>query len=75
MSKFTVHFTTVASTTVTVEADDHDEAIDKACNEVYVSLCHQCAGEADFGGEWEPEAVTDEAGKTVWEEKPLIRAT
>jgi hypothetical protein len=74
-NKYTVHFTTVASTTVQVEADDPDEAIDRAYNEVYVSLCHQCAHEMDLGGEWEAEAVTDESGKTLWEEKPYTRAT
>lgn len=67
MSAYIVHFVTPASTSVRIEADDAEEAVDKACDEVYVSLCHQCAGELDLAGEWEPEAVIDEAGELAWE--------
>jgi hypothetical protein len=72
MNTYTVHFTTVASTSLNVEAEDIEEAIDEACNEVYVTLCHQCAREMDLGGEWEPEAVFDRSGKLVWDSRSTV---
>lgn len=49
MAKYRVHFMTAASTSVEVEADSREEAVDVAFNEVHVSLCHQCAREVDLG--------------------------
>lgn len=57
MSTYTVCFVSTASTTVDVEADDPDEAIDKACQEVYVSICHQCNRNFELSGDWEPESA------------------
>ncbi|MGV8064590.1 hypothetical protein PJP13_24305 [Mycobacterium kansasii] len=64
--KYTVYLSGHAETSVTVEADDPDEAIDKACNAVHPFICHQCAREIDLGDEWEPNAVFTEGGDIVW---------
>lgn len=70
MNNYTVYFSTPAETFVKVQAEDVDEAIDAAWDEVHVTLCHQCAREVDMAGVWEPSAVIDDAtGKAVWEEK------
>ncbi len=66
--KYTVHFTSTASTSVTLEAGDPEEAIDKAYEELHVFVCHQCAEEFDIAGEWEPYVVDDENGREVWSE-------
>lgn len=60
MAEYTVPFTTVASTTVTVEADNYDDALDAAYNALPTGLCAQCSGwnnppGVEIGGEWEPE--------------------
>ena len=69
MPSYTVYFTTVGSTHVKVEASDPEEALDKAYDEVYVYLCHQCAHELDLGGEWEADSVYDnETNEEVWRE-------
>lgn len=70
MSNYTVYFTSVASASARVEADDYEEAIDSAWDEMPGSLCHQCAHWIEFSGEWEPDIVIDaETGDTVWEAK------
>lgn len=69
--RYSVSMSGYASTVVYVEADGPDEAREKAEQEVYVSLCHQCAGHADIGDEWEPTAVLDEDNETVWEKSYL----
>lgn len=74
MTEFNVYFTTVAGAPgVTVEADDYEEAIDKAYASADLpspgGLCHQCALQFDLSGEWEPESVSDADGKTVWERR------
>jgi len=54
-------FTTTASTVFDVpnRGQSREEAIEQACSEVYVSLCHQCAREVELG-DFEPEeADTD----------------
>lgn len=67
---YTVYFSQSAGTAVRdVEADDAEDAIDKAYDDLPGGLCHQCAARIDLAGDWEPEAVTDN-GKTVWERKP-----
>jgi hypothetical protein len=42
-------FTTTASHVEEVEADSPEEARDKAREQAYVSLCHQCAHHLDLG--------------------------
>ena len=49
MKKYIVFFPVFASASVEVEADDEDEAIDKAGEECYVGLCHHCARNLDVG--------------------------
>ncbi len=49
MNTYRVYFATEASSVVTVEAEDRDDAIDKAYERHYVSLCHQCAHEVELG--------------------------
>ncbi|QSM87561.1 hypothetical protein I3U44_17175 [Mycobacteroides abscessus subsp. bolletii] len=73
MSEYTVYFTTVASSPgITVEADDPEDAINKAWDSDDLpslgSICHQCARAFDLGGEWEPNAVECD-GKVVWSER------
>lgn len=74
MPEYTVYFSTTAgSPGVRVEADDPDEAIEKACNSNNLpslgSICHQCAPKFDMGGDWEPTHVFDADDKQVWGEK------
>ena len=70
MPEYTVTFTTVASVNVRVEADDVDDAIDKAWDDAAITLCHQCARKVEVGDELEPDRVFDEStGDTVWERK------
>lgn len=64
--RYTVHLNGFANTSVTVEADDHDEAIEKACNEARPFICHQCAKEVEVGDEWEPNAVFNADDEVVW---------
>lgn len=64
--KYTVYLSGFAETSVTVEADDPDEAAEKACNEAHPFICHQCAEEVQVGDEWEPNAVFNEDGDVVW---------
>ena len=72
MSKFTVYFTTPASMSVTVEAEDYDEAIETAWDKIarpgsFVYASHPRG--FDLAGEWEPECVVDDSDKTVWSER------
>lgn len=59
MSSYTFYFTTVMSASVTVEAEDAEEALDLAYEELPpVGLCAQCTGwgqqwNRDTGGDWE----------------------
>lgn len=70
MSEYTVHFVTCASTSVRVQAEDPDDAIDRAYGDVYASLCHQCSRQLEVAGDWEPECVIDEeSNDVVWERK------
>lgn len=64
--KYTVYLSGFAETWVTVEADDPDEAAEKACNEASPLICHQCSKEVQVGDEWEPNAVFNEDGDEVW---------
>lgn len=66
MAIFTLYFTQVMSTSVTVEADDYDSAIDAAYqseNMAPTGVCAQCSGwgqpwSIDTSGDWE----LDESG-------------
>lgn len=64
--KYTVALTSGATTVIDVEADTPEEAREKACEEAYVGLCHQCAHDVTVGDEWEPVEVTDDSGNVVW---------
>lgn len=64
--KYKVYLNGHASASVEVEADDIDEAREKAENEVYVSLCHQCAHEVEVSDDWETHSVYDESGQLAW---------
>lgn len=44
MAKYRVYLQTVASTTITVEAEDKDEALDLALSESMPRICAQCSG-------------------------------
>lgn len=77
--KYKVEFRGTATTTVTVEADDPEDARDKAWEELPGGLCIHCSGfaEASYNEdapfrEWpeamEPYEVTDDEGETVWKE-------
>ena len=70
MPKFTVYFETGASASATVEAEDYDEAIDKAHDEINGGLCAYCSGYGQgYGkdiGDFEVTEVADDDGKTVW---------
>jgi len=68
MPKYNVHLSTVVSATVTVEAEDAEQAIEAAYEEVPSEFCFQCSGhgqpwDLDMGGEW--EIATDGAGKEI----------
>jgi hypothetical protein len=69
MPKYRVYFTTGASSSVVVEAEDRSDAIDKASDEfAYPSICAQCSGWGqDYSmdlGEWEPD-MSDEGVEEV----------
>jgi len=72
MSKYTVHFTTTASLSITVDADDPDDAIgkadDKICSPGALVYASHPRG-FDMGGDWELDCVTDSAGAEVWGER------
>ncbi len=49
MPKYYVTFEVSASASIEVEADNPDEAEQKAEEEIHVSLCHQCARNIHLG--------------------------
>ena len=66
MTEYRVSFHAGASTTITVEADDEEAALDKAYDALPNSICAQCSGwgqkwSRDIG-EWE---VDDKAPEVV----------
>lgn len=74
MATYTVYLKTFAETAVKVEADDPDEAIDKAYNET-PTICAQCSGwghgySLEIGEVWDAYEVTDAEDKVVWEDRP-----
>lgn len=54
---FRIHWTTTASTTTEVEADDFDSALEASYELLPGSLCHQCAREYDVIDAWEEYAA------------------
>lgn len=72
MSEYTVWFSTPAEAAVTVQADDPDDAIEKAYNDLPGSLCHQCAHDYQVGGEWEPDVVLDGDSNEVWRSRERL---
>lgn len=79
MAQYEIYFTQTASTTVKVEADSFDEAVDAAYAEGHPSLCAQCSGWGresgiDLSGDWEADERTytvDGEYVTVPEEPPF----
>lgn len=73
MAKYRVHLKTYASTSVTVEADDESDAIDKAYDESLPTICAHCAGwgkeySLELGDEWEPSVGPNESELLAVEE-------
>ena len=66
MPKYRVYLQTVASTTIEVEAEDKDDAYDKATSGDLPTICAQCSGwgnsqNLDLGDVWEiPQDATIE---------------
>lgn len=52
MAKYRVVLSTNVTTTVVVEADSPEEAVEKAEEETDITLCHQCNREVEIGDEW-----------------------
>jgi hypothetical protein len=74
MATYTVYLKTFAETSVKVEAEDPDEAPDKAYD-VRPTICAQCSGwgrnyNLELGDVWEAYEVTDAEDKVVWEDRP-----
>ena len=73
MTQFTVHFTTTAEIAVKVEAEDYDEAIEKADDllgspSTLVYASHPRG--FDMAGVWEPDSVFDESTRAqVWKDR------
>jgi len=67
---YNVHLIETVSTTVTVDADSPEAAIDLAyeSNDMPGSMGYGAFGSAsvDEAGEWEAAAVTNENGDEVW---------
>lgn len=73
MSEYSVYFTQTVGVTVSVEADDIEDAIERAYDEAPGSICAQCSGwgrswDRDEDGELKLIAVSDESGNEVWSE-------
>lgn len=71
MPEFRVHMSAVSSFSVTVEADDYDEAIEKAYEEHAPNVCAQCScwgqkWSLDLGESFEAESV-DLDGEQVYD--------
>ncbi len=68
MTKYYVNIPWFASLHVTVEANSVKEAMEKALEEAYPSLCHQCSGGINLDGGPDDDHFTedcvDEAAKS-----------
>jgi len=72
MATYRVYLQTVASTTIEVEADDPDDAYEKAFDKRMPHICAQCSGwrggpNLELGDMWEiPEGMSvDEAVEEI----------
>jgi hypothetical protein len=71
MPKYIVYLTTGASTSVEVEADNPEQAEERAYAANLPTVCAQCAGMGsddpglDLSDAWEVSSVTDENGKEI----------
>lgn len=75
MAKFIVYLTTTASTSVEVDAEDADAAIDKAYASDMPTICAQCSGwgrdtSLEVSDNWDVSEVTDAEGKVVVFDEP-----
>lgn len=75
MAKYIVYLNTVASTSIEVEADNEDDAMEKAYDSGMPTICAQCSGwnqphNLDLGDEWEATDVQDADGRIVWTNRP-----
>ena len=71
MAKYTVYLTTTATTAVEVDAENPDEALDKAYDAGMPTICAQCSGwgkgyNLDMDGEWEASEVINANDQVVW---------
>lgn len=74
MAKYIVYLTTTASTSVEVEAEDVDAAIDAAYDKDMPTLSAEASGwghdwSLDLSDVWDVSSVGDEAGNVVHEER------
>lgn len=58
MPKYTVYLETCASTAISVEADNKEEAYERALEEAMPNICAQCSGwgnsqNLELGDEWD----------------------
>lgn len=63
MAEFAVHFEGMAGVTVRVEAEDYDEAIDKAYEGLPGGLCANCSG---WDRPWSQEMPENPEPYSVW---------
>lgn len=71
MPEFTVHLINTVSSSVTVEADSPEDAINKAydSDDMPSGITVGAFGSASVDdGEWIPSSVSDSNHKTVWSE-------
>jgi excinuclease UvrABC ATPase subunit len=68
MSEYTIYFTSTASCSIKVEADDLEAAIEEAWQEAPSGVCAQCSGmgshskfSLDLSGDWD----VDDSGYEV----------
>jgi hypothetical protein len=70
MPTYNVHMNQTVSTTVTVEADNPEHAIELAykSDDMPGSMCYGAFGSAsvDEAGDWEVAVVSDSSGNEVW---------
>jgi len=78
MAEYKIPFKTGAFTWVTVEADNYDDAVDKAFVEGMPGVCAQCAGWGNYaahsgvelGDEWEADETYYEVDGEYVQVKP-----
>jgi hypothetical protein len=73
MPKYIVWFTTVASTSISVEAENKEAAIDAAYECEFPTICAQCSGwgrdfNLELGDEWTPDTGPDKSETSAVEE-------